>query len=268
MQKIKIITASLVAATIQSFTVHGSEAEIPANNVPFELSIGKLIVTDTALLTKQTGQHKFYSSKNNFEFTGTIDEAVEKLKEINVILTILDDKMIFYNKNNEQISFSIESVGRSGKNYESIEQRNTSISLNNKTATFSLSENSSSHDLGGFRFRIITDSIDNLSKSEQPVTINNEFEGTNKEKILNLSNFIEELNLNERNETNWSNSIEFSDINHVMTNGGLTISFSSNEHSDLNIWIDMSNIETLEQFFDSLIESLKSKSIRVVYFRS
>lgn len=95
-----------------------------------------------------------------------------------------------------------------------------------------------------------------LSKSPSYYTYSPENIGNNSEKVINLANLIDELAYrDEEGWSNWSRYISFDDVNYVASGGGLTVVTNTSEVP--NDWVDMTNITTVQQFF----EALKQQSV-------
>lgn len=98
-----------------------------------------LKISDYATLTLQTGRHSIKTS-NGINVVGTIDEINTALSERGMIVIVNneDNTMKFVNFNLENVLIEISAEGRSGKDYVPIEQDNTSIVTNGKSAQFIL----------------------------------------------------------------------------------------------------------------------------------
>lgn len=253
MKKIKIVPKNSTADVNQIYS-REQRVEIDKAQAPFELTIEKLVLTPVVRLSKQTGTHQILANVDNFKGSGSFEDLVGALSSIGVDLTFDGEQMVLTNRSSRVIELDIQALGRSGKEYKRIPQENTSIDLMGKNTRFSLAPTISNIDLEQTDFRIRLKSFYGyeLSKSEQFLTINPERDavGENSGKVINLSNLFDSLELDEHGCTKWSRPIQFSDINHVMTNGGLTVVL--NDKGVPNFWIDQANIHSVEDFFNAL----------------
>ena len=117
----------------------------------------------------------------------------------------------------------------------------------------------------GKRIRVAT-GTDHI-KSDDLYTYRPEAEGSNGEKVVNISNLFADSSFDAdgkligRNDgwSDWSAPIDFSDINHVMSNGGLTI--ISNPNVSANSWIDMTNVSNVELFAQELKNNIYGSNL-------
>lgn len=242
-------TGSTAQATVLKTTAKA--LAIALSQVPIQIQYSEPVATPVAKLTKQTGTHSI-STSNGFAGNDNIDAILANLANFGIEVSIDNDVMIFKNTTSQDIQISLQAQGRSGKQYVEIEQENTSIVIDGKNVSFTLK---AQENLSGFRIRIkdLT-----LSKSEQYLTYRPESVGTNGEKVINLANLFDTTDVGNDGWSSWSRELTFSDVNHVMTNGGLTVVFS-NDHQP-NYWINMSNINSLTDFFNELKNQMYSSS--------
>lgn len=263
MKKIKIVPKNSTADVNQIYS-REQRVEIDKAQAPFELTMEKLVLTPVVRLSKQTGTHQILANVDNFKGSGSFEDLVGALSSISVDLTFDGDDMVFTNRNSQPVTITLQAQGRSGRQYQRIQQENTSIDLDGKNATFTLAPALPAR-LQGFRFRIRTESSADLSKSASAYTYNADAIGTNGEKKLNLSNFIDELGLDAEGKTAWSKAMIFDDINHADSNGGVSVMFAEGNHDTLNLWIDMRDVNNLSQFFDKVSNALDYHNLKIEY---
>lgn len=262
MKKIKIVPKNSTADVNQIYS-REQRVEIDKAQAPFELTMEKLVLTPVVRLSKQTGTHSI-STDAGYNGNGSIDDLIDNLRNFGIDVNVDGDDMVFTNRNSQPVTITLQAQGRSGRQYQRIPQENTSIDLDGKNATFTLAPALPAR-LQGFRFRLRSESSADLSKSASAYTYNAGAIGTNGEKTLNLSNFIDELGLDAEGKTAWSKEMFFDDVNHQDSNGGVSVIFAERSDYSLNLWIDMRDVSSLSQFADKVADALQYHNIKIEY---
>lgn len=112
-----------------------------------------------------------------------------------------------------------------------------------------LGKGSTAPSLTGFRIRTKY----NMDKSPEFHKYQPEYAGTNAERIINLANLFDNVDIKDsQGWSEWSREMVFDDINFVNSNGGVTVVFNTKETP--NYWINFDGITNLKQFFDTMIQ--------------